>query len=113
MPDPFRASGYPKERKPPRAPDLPPLLRLRRAGLREDEFDEVIARWRAMTHAERFEAGEALDNLDDDELGRQVEEMREEMEADRFAAAASEAITDAYPDGKPAEAPKRRRRKAT
>jgi hypothetical protein len=106
MPDPFRAAGAPKSRKPPRAPDLPPLLRLRGAGLREDEYEDVIARWRAMTDAERFEAGEALDNLDDDELARQVVEMREEMEADRFAA-------DALAEAPEPEPPKRRRRKST
>ncbi len=100
MPQFYEPGSY-KFRSPPRAPDLPPLMRLRRAGLREDEQDEVIARWRAMSNAERFESGEAMDNLDDDELARQVVEMREEMEAER---AAAEYATDPEP-------PKRRGRK--
>lgn len=94
-----------KFRGPERAPDLPPLLRLRRAGLRPDEEPEVLARWASMTNAERLEAGESLEYLDDDEVRRQVEEMRED-------AAASAAVAEyAEPEPVPIK-PRRTRKKA-
>lgn len=91
-----------KFRGPERAPDLPPLLRLRRTGLRPDEEPEVLARWAAMTNAERLEAGESLEYLDDDEVRRQVEEMRED-------AAASAAVAE-YAEPEPVPVPIKPRR---
>lgn len=72
----------PKSRRAPspaRAPDRAPLVRLRRLGLRPEDEDEVHRRWSALSHAERFETMTAMENLDDDELRRQIAEMREDM----------------------------------
>ncbi len=124
---------------------MPPMLRLRRAGLTDADEPEVRARWAAMTNAERLEAARAMQYVDDEELARQVVEMREEAAGDRAAAealagyvvgeqgpetvtfdrpatvtpagysdeqiatAAKRALAEAYPDGLPAEPPKRRR----
>lgn len=110
--DPFVPKSF-RAPTPRRAPDLPPLVRLRQAGLTIDDEPIVQARWATLSNAERFESMEALDNLDDDELRRQIEEMREE-------AAAGEALaeypgTEADPVGHPEAAaaetkPKRRGR---
>jgi hypothetical protein len=100
MTDPFRPLSY-RERAPQRAPDLPPLIRLRRAGLTAEDEAEVRERWAAMTNAQRFEAMAALDNLDDEELRRQVVEMREEMREEAEAAAALVGYADSSPDEVP------------
>lgn len=92
--DPFAPKSY-RARTPPRAPDLPPLVRLRRVGLTHDDEAVVRARWAALSNDERFEAMTAMENLDDDELRRQVEEMREEAAA---TAALSEYDTPALTD---------------
>lgn len=52
-------------------------------------------RWAALSDAERFEAMEAMDNLDLEELRRQIEEMREEASA----ASTSEPAAAEVPDG--------------
>lgn len=93
--DPFAPKSY-REPRPRRAPDVPPLLRLRRAGLTPADEPVVRSRWAAMSDAERFEAAEAMENLDNDELRRQIEEMREEV-------AAEAALADYGPD--PADNP--------
>lgn len=99
--DPFAPKSY-RERAPRRAPDSPPLIRLRRAGLTRDDEEVVRSRWAALNDAERFEAMEAMDNLDNDELRRQIEEMREE--------AAAEAAAASYePEPAPEPKPKARR----
>ncbi len=81
---------------------MPPLLRLRRAGLTDADEPEVRARWAAMTNAERLEAARAMEYVDDEELARQVVEMREEAEGDRAAAEALAGYSEPEP-------PKRRR----
>jgi hypothetical protein len=83
-----------KVRRPLRAPETPPLRRLRKAGLTRADEEEVRARWAALSDAERFEAMEAMDNLDLEELRRQIEEMREEA-----TASTSEPTIGEVPDG--------------
>lgn len=100
--NPFAPRSY-RERAPERAPDLPPILRLRRAGLTDADELIVRARWAGMTNDERLEAADAMEYVDNDELRRQIEEMREE-------AAAGEALAD-YPEPEPPK-PKRRGRRA-
>lgn len=108
--NPFAPKSY-RERAPERAPDLPPILRLRRAGLTDADEPIVQARWAAMTNDERLEAAAAMEYVDNDELRRQIEEMRDE-------AAAGEALGEYdEPDPEPPVAPdpvkpKRRARKA-
>lgn len=63
-------------------------------GLRREDEAEVWARWEALSNEERIEAMGAMENLDDDELRRQVEEMREEALA---AGAQPPSLTGALP----------------
>lgn len=74
-----------KMRGPEKAPDLPPIARLRRAGLTSEDEAEVMRRWETYTPAERLESVQSLEYLDDDELRRQIEEMREEVAAEAAA----------------------------
>ncbi len=74
--DPFAPKAY-RVRAPERAPDVPPLARLKRLGLDPTTEAEVRRRWAEMTNAERLESAKVLDNLDDDEVRRQIAEMTE------------------------------------
>lgn len=78
MGNPFAPASI-KTRAPDRAPDHPPMLRrLLRLGLTHAERDDVLDRWAHMSDDERFEAETAYQHLDDDELRRQIDEMRAE-----------------------------------
>lgn len=66
----------------PRAPDHPPMGRLRRLGLRHEEEAEVYAVWDRLSDAERIESVEMIAALDD-------EELREQIAADRVERAAN------------------------
>lgn len=65
--------------RPEKAPDRPPIARLRRVGLTPELEAEVYRRWEGYTDGERIKAVEDLDLLDDDELRQQVAEMAAEL----------------------------------
>lgn len=79
----FAPQSY-RERGPVRPPDHPPMARLRRLGITRADEDAIYADYQAMTDAEKFDALERLDYLDDDELRQQIIEGRDE----RLASAA-------------------------
>lgn len=61
-----------------RAPDHPPLDRLRRLRLTREEVDEAERDWREMTTDERFETMAAMEAMNDDELAALLSEQRTE-----------------------------------
>lgn len=62
---------------PVKAPDHPPMQRLRRAGLRPEEEQFIREAWDGLGPGERLEWYESvMGDLDQDELRRQIEELR-------------------------------------
>lgn len=76
--DPYAPVNF-KERPARRAPDHPPIARLRRLGLSRDIADELQSRWRELTDEEKFETLAAIDHLTDDELREGLAEMEDEI----------------------------------
>lgn len=71
----------------PRAPDHPPMGRLRRLGLRREEEADVYAVWDRLSDAERIESVDMIAALDDDELRAQIIADREERKVAGTSAA--------------------------
>ncbi len=97
----------PRSSRPPlteRAPDVPPISRLTRAGLRPGvETDEVERRWAAMSNAERLEVMHMLTYADNEELALQIEDMRaelaEEAASSPLVGAVGSPPSEAVPEG--------------
>jgi hypothetical protein len=79
---PFAPVAY-KEPAPAKVPDVPPMMRrLIDLGISQGERELVRAIWTRLSDAERLEAIEAYENLDDDELRVQISEMRDRLAED-------------------------------